>query len=354
MAPRILRAARRRWHMWEIGRAGTQPARAVEAAWAEALDAARRQGATWGPDATEEDIVRAVSDIAAGASPDGPADAADADAIYRLYRAGVLTGNDSAGTFTPSAPIERSAVAALVTRAANPDLRQHITLQTAAAPDFSVYWENAIQAHNVYAFHADGTVTCYAAEPLGIDPDTLWASGTAQYRIAGSRMIYTENGETTTLELVTPASLAAMGASISETLPADTAFFYETGFSSDDPLQEPLYFVPSTVTVQPQGAEPAAPAALHAGDRLTLTGVLTQQTVQAPNGSPYTAYLLRLTAPQTFSLPDGEQTLTSVQLSFTQSGMQAHLGEQITVHGDVLFAHTAYHLTPVVLMNAAV
>lgn len=66
MAPRILRAARRRWHMWEIDRAGTQPARAVEAAWAEALDAAQRQGATWGPDATEEDIVRAVSDIAAG------------------------------------------------------------------------------------------------------------------------------------------------------------------------------------------------------------------------------------------------------------------------------------------------
>lgn len=67
MAPRILRAARRRWRMWEIDRAGTQPARAVEAAWAEALDAARRQGATWGPDATEEDIVRAVSGIAASA-----------------------------------------------------------------------------------------------------------------------------------------------------------------------------------------------------------------------------------------------------------------------------------------------
>lgn len=43
--------------------------------------------------------------------------AANADASYRLYRAGVLTGNDSAGTFTPSASIERSAVAALVTRA---------------------------------------------------------------------------------------------------------------------------------------------------------------------------------------------------------------------------------------------
>lgn len=67
MAPRILRAARRRWRMWEIGRTSTHPARAVEAAWAEALDAARRQGATWGPDATEEDIVDAVGNIVPGA-----------------------------------------------------------------------------------------------------------------------------------------------------------------------------------------------------------------------------------------------------------------------------------------------
>lgn len=49
-------------------------------------------------------------------------------AIYRLYRAGVLTGNDEYGTFTPDADITRSAVAAIVSRVAEPGQRRHITL----------------------------------------------------------------------------------------------------------------------------------------------------------------------------------------------------------------------------------
>ena len=38
--------------------------------------------------------------------------------IYLLYRAGVLTGNDSQGTFTPSANISRAQAAAIITRIA--------------------------------------------------------------------------------------------------------------------------------------------------------------------------------------------------------------------------------------------
>lgn len=49
-------------------------------------------------------------------------------AIYRLYRAGILTGNDQYGTFTPDAEITRSAVAAIVSRVAEPTERKHITL----------------------------------------------------------------------------------------------------------------------------------------------------------------------------------------------------------------------------------
>ena len=49
-------------------------------------------------------------------------------AIYRLYRAGILIGNDKFGTFTPNANITRSAVAAIVSRVAEPALRQHISL----------------------------------------------------------------------------------------------------------------------------------------------------------------------------------------------------------------------------------
>lgn len=49
-------------------------------------------------------------------------------AIYRLYRAGVLTGNDKYGTFTPDAYITRSAVATIVGRVAEPASRKHIAL----------------------------------------------------------------------------------------------------------------------------------------------------------------------------------------------------------------------------------
>ena len=44
--------------------------------------------------------------------------------IFLLYRAGVLTGNDEQGTFTPDTPISRSQVAAIISRMALPALRK--------------------------------------------------------------------------------------------------------------------------------------------------------------------------------------------------------------------------------------
>lgn len=44
--------------------------------------------------------------------------------IFLLYRAGVLTGNDEKGTFTPDTPISRSQVAAIIARMALPSLRK--------------------------------------------------------------------------------------------------------------------------------------------------------------------------------------------------------------------------------------
>ena len=44
-------------------------------------------------------------------------------AIYKLYRAGILAGNDSAGTFLPNAPITRAEVATILVRMADPNAR---------------------------------------------------------------------------------------------------------------------------------------------------------------------------------------------------------------------------------------
>ena len=60
-----------------------------------------------------------------------PADASYAEAVYRLYDAGVLTGNDAYGTFTPFSYITRGAAAAIVGRMADASLRKAVTLEKA-------------------------------------------------------------------------------------------------------------------------------------------------------------------------------------------------------------------------------
>ena len=61
--------------------------------------------------------------VADGTIPDVPASAENAAEIYLLYRAGILTGNDAAGTFAPDSEIRRSEVAAIAARMARPALR---------------------------------------------------------------------------------------------------------------------------------------------------------------------------------------------------------------------------------------
>ena len=49
-------------------------------------------------------------------------------AVYKLYRAGILTGNDAQGTFAPNTNIKRSEVAAIVNRMMHTDARISISL----------------------------------------------------------------------------------------------------------------------------------------------------------------------------------------------------------------------------------
>jgi hypothetical protein len=51
-------------------------------------------------------------------------------AIFRLYRAGVLTGNDSYGTFEPDSAITRAQAAAIITRLVVPTERKYYVLKT--------------------------------------------------------------------------------------------------------------------------------------------------------------------------------------------------------------------------------
>jgi len=66
------------------------------------------------------------------ALPDVKMGAQYADEIYTLYRAGVLTGNDTRGTFLPDSEIRRSEIAAIVSRMAIPGSRQARTFRSTA------------------------------------------------------------------------------------------------------------------------------------------------------------------------------------------------------------------------------
>ena len=66
--------------------------------------------------------------VADNAIPDVKADDANADAIYKFYRAGILTGSDAKGTFNPHSSIKRSEVATILSRMYNENVRQAITL----------------------------------------------------------------------------------------------------------------------------------------------------------------------------------------------------------------------------------
>jgi len=65
-----------------------------------------------------------INTIEAMAIPDVDPDAAYADALYVLYRAGILLGSDAKGTYRPASNISRCEAATLLTRMANPDLRE--------------------------------------------------------------------------------------------------------------------------------------------------------------------------------------------------------------------------------------
>lgn len=68
-----------------------------------------------------------MNEIADNAIPDVPMDAPYAEAIYKMYRAGILMGSEH-GAFRPDSPITRSEVAAVLTRMIDSTARVSCTL----------------------------------------------------------------------------------------------------------------------------------------------------------------------------------------------------------------------------------
>jgi hypothetical protein len=88
--------------------------------------------------ALPDSALQAINTITDNEIPDVPLSATYAVAVYKLYRAGVLTGNDIQGTFTPNANINRCAAAAIVTRMVDLNLRKTVDLNNDNQPTYTL------------------------------------------------------------------------------------------------------------------------------------------------------------------------------------------------------------------------
>lgn len=73
--------------------------------------------------------------------------------VYRLYRAGVLTGSNTAHDFKPSTYIKRSEVAAIVTRMADPTLRKSFSIEVSTGMTANEIYDACVPAiFKLYAY----------------------------------------------------------------------------------------------------------------------------------------------------------------------------------------------------------
>lgn len=87
-----------------------------------------------------------INDVPDASVPDVPMTHPQAKAIYSLYRAGILQGNDAAHNCSPAANIKRSEVAAILTRMMDASKRIHFSMGTAeVVPDTEQPEEEAVE-----------------------------------------------------------------------------------------------------------------------------------------------------------------------------------------------------------------
>lgn len=79
--------------------------------------------------ALPDECLKKINTVDDNTIPDVKKALENSEAIYKLYRAGILVGNDNEGTFAPETNIDRASVATIVSRMAIPDIRASITLK---------------------------------------------------------------------------------------------------------------------------------------------------------------------------------------------------------------------------------
>lgn len=112
--------------------------------------------------ALPDTALQSINTVEDGAIPDVPASASFSADVYRLYRAGILTGSGTDGKFSPYSGILRSEASAILSRMVEPGLRQQFTLTKAESSSMTakqVYQKTQSSVFYIEIYNASGQAT---------------------------------------------------------------------------------------------------------------------------------------------------------------------------------------------------
>lgn len=157
-------------------------------------DATRRQFAAIMAKSLPASALKSINAVEDGGIPDVAPGSASSEDIYTLYRAGILTGSDKAGTFLPETTIDRASVSAILTRMAMPDQRQSITLK-----------KSDVAATGITLSCGEKTVTLKAGEtyqinatltPVNASTKVEWSSNNPCVTVSSDGKVTAKSGGT--------------------------------------------------------------------------------------------------------------------------------------------------------------
>ena len=107
-----------------------------------------------------EDEFESINNVEYGTIPDLPSYETSYEAVYMMYRAGIVTGRDALGSFEPDKRMRRSETAAVISRVADKTLRKSFDLSFKGIPQKELeeikYWIQS--GENLLKSEDDGMV----------------------------------------------------------------------------------------------------------------------------------------------------------------------------------------------------
>ena len=121
--------------------------------------------------ALPEEALAPINSVEENAIPDIPSDANYHDAVYRLYRAGVVSGTNASGFFAPNNKITRSEVAVILSAMVDPSLRKSFSMKAVVNPTGL-----SISSGSVSLTTGDTQQLTAAAVPVNTTVPVTWSS----------------------------------------------------------------------------------------------------------------------------------------------------------------------------------